>query len=199
MHVLVVYGSRLGATRGIAERIGAQLREDRLDVVVQPASEAIVFTDADAFVIGSGVYAGHWVREAADYVRRNRAILVRRPVWLFSSGPVGDLATRHEPVEPKDVGALRAMVNPREHRVFAGALDRSTLDGSTLGRAERLVARTMIPEGDYRDWAAIDAWTAGIAREIARVPARRSFGSAGPPGGSRPQPASATSDRLPTR
>ena len=173
MNVLVVYGSRLGATRGIAERIGARLRDDRLDVVVQPASEATVFTDADAFVIGSGVYAGHWVRESADYVRRNRAILVRRPVWLFSSGPVGDLATRHEPVEPKDVATLRAMVNPREHRVFAGALDRGTLDGSTLGRAERLVARRMIPEGDYRDWAAVDAWAAGIAREIVRLPARR--------------------------
>lgn len=173
MRVVVVYGSRLGATRGIAERIGARLREDRLDVVVQSASEATPFTDADAFVIGSGIYAGHWVKEAADYVRQHRALLVRRPVWLFSSGPVGNLATRHEPVEPKDAGPLRAMVNPREHRVFAGALDRGTLDGSTLGRAERLVARTMIPEGDYRDWAAIDAWAAGIAREIARVPARR--------------------------
>jgi menaquinone-dependent protoporphyrinogen oxidase len=173
MRVQVIYGSRLGATRGIAERIGARLREDRLDVTVQAASGAMPFTDADAFVIGSGIYAGRWVKEAADYVRQHRAILVRRPVWLFSSGPVGDLAMRHEPVEPKEVGALRAMVNPRGHRIFPGALDRGTLDGSTLGFAERLVARTMVPEGDYRDWKAIDDWAADIAREMARVPARR--------------------------
>jgi menaquinone-dependent protoporphyrinogen oxidase len=173
MRVQVIYGSRLGATRGIAERIAARLRESRLDVTLQAASPAMPFTDADAFVIGSGVYAGRWAKEAADYVRQHRAILVGRPVWLFSSGPVGDMAVRHEPVEPKEVGALRAMVNPRGHRIFPGALDRGTLDGSTLGFAERLIAKTMIPEGDYRDWKAIDDWAAGIAREVARVPARR--------------------------
>ena len=90
MQVLVIYGSRLGATRGIAERIATRLREDRLEVTVQPASGAAAFTDADAFVIGSGVYGGHWVKEAAEYVRKHRAVLVHRPVWLFSSGPVGD-------------------------------------------------------------------------------------------------------------
>lgn len=173
MQVLVIYGSRLGATRGIAERIATRLREDRLEVTVQPASGAVAFTDADAFVIGSGVYGGHWVKEAAEYVRKHRAVLVHRPVWLFSSGPVGDLATRHTPVEPKEVAGLRAMVNPREHRVFFGALDRSMVGGSTLGFAERLIAKTMVPEGDYRDWRAIESWAANIARELARVPARR--------------------------
>ena len=70
MQVLVIYGSRLGATRGIAERIATRLREDRLEVTVQPASGAADFTDADALVIGSGVYGGHWVKEAAEYVRK---------------------------------------------------------------------------------------------------------------------------------
>jgi len=172
MQVLVIYGSRLGATRGIAECIARRLREDRLEVTVKPASGSVGFTDADGFIIGSGVYGGHWVKEAAEYVRQNRAVLVHRPVWLFSSGPVGDLATRHAPVEPKEVAGLRAMVNPREHRVFFGALDRSTVDGSALGFAERLIAKTMVPEGDYRDWKAIEGWAASIARELARVPPR---------------------------
>ena len=83
------------------------------------------------------------------------------------------MATRHAPADPKGVGALRAMVNPRGHRIFPGALDRTTLDGSTLGFAERLIARTMVPEGDYRDWKAIEDWAAEIARELTRVPARR--------------------------
>jgi menaquinone-dependent protoporphyrinogen oxidase len=65
------------------------------------------------------------------------------------------------------------MVNPREHRIFFGALDRSIVDGSALGFAERLIAKTMVPEGDYRDWEAIESWAASIARELARVPARR--------------------------
>ncbi len=96
-------------------------------------------------------------------MRHHRLVLVHRPVWLFSSGPVGDLATRHAPVEPKEVATLRSMINPREHRVFGGALDRAAVDRSTLGFAERLIAKTMVPEGDYRDWKAIEDWAARIA------------------------------------
>ncbi|MCY0949925.1 flavodoxin domain-containing protein [Streptomyces sp. H27-S2] len=37
--VLVVYGSKHGATAGIAEQIGTSLREDGIDAVVAPAGE----------------------------------------------------------------------------------------------------------------------------------------------------------------
>jgi hypothetical protein len=47
------------------------------------------------------------------------------------------------------------------------------VDGSWLGFAERLIAKTMVPEGDYRDWKAIEDWAANIARELGRAPARR--------------------------
>jgi menaquinone-dependent protoporphyrinogen oxidase len=57
-------------------------------------------------------------------------------------------------------------MRPVDHRVFAGALDRSTLDGSDLSAVERFVSRKFIPEGDWRDWAAIDAWADGIARRL---------------------------------
>lgn len=47
--------------------------------------------------------------------------------------------------------------------MFLGAWDRSRLDRSKLGFAERMVAKRL-PEGDWRDWTAIDAWAVGIAR-----------------------------------
>ena len=42
-----------------------------------------------------------------------------------------------------------------------------------LGFSERTIrklpaARTMLPEGDFRDWAEIDAWTSGIAHQLAQ-------------------------------
>lgn len=50
----------------------------------------------------------------------------------------------------------------RDHRIFAGRLDASTL---SLG--ERVAVRAVrAPEGDFRDWAAIRGW----AREIAAAP-----------------------------
>jgi menaquinone-dependent protoporphyrinogen oxidase len=32
-------------------------------------------------------------------------------------------------------------------------------------------ARDALPEGDFRDWPEIEAWAAGIARDLQRAPA----------------------------
>jgi menaquinone-dependent protoporphyrinogen oxidase len=163
MHVLVIYGSRLGATRGIAERIATRLRARDHDVNLEAAEQVTELPPADAFVIGSGVYGQHWMKEATALVRRNRGVLSTRPVWLFSSGPVGRWASAPDPVEPKEIAGLRAAIHPRDHRVFAGALDRASIDKSNLTAIERFVTRKFMPEGDYRNWDQIDAWADGIA------------------------------------
>jgi menaquinone-dependent protoporphyrinogen oxidase len=166
MRVLVVYGSRLGATQGIAERVAARLVAAGLDVGLASAERIADLPEADAYVIGSGVYAQHWMKKAADLVRRNRSALAAKPVWLFSSGPVGSWATAPEPIEPREIAGFRRAIHPRDHRTFAGAIDRGTLDGSDLSSVERFVTRRFMPEGDFRDWPAIEAWADGIAREV---------------------------------
>jgi menaquinone-dependent protoporphyrinogen oxidase len=175
MNVLVAYGSKHGATKGIAERIAAQLRAEGQQAAAQPVEAVGDLGGYDAFVIGSAVYADRWTREATEFVQRHRAMLASRPVWLFSSGPIGTMATRHEPVEPKGVTAIRRALSPQDHRVFFGAWDRSKLDRSKLGFAERIVAKRL-PQGDFRDWAAIEAWADGIARELAHLSASRRGG-----------------------
>jgi menaquinone-dependent protoporphyrinogen oxidase len=167
---LIVYGSRLGSTAAIAEHIAASLRENGIAARAEPADSAPDPAAYDAVLIGSAVYAGHWLDEPLDYVRRYDKALTKRPVWLFSSGPVGDLAIGHEPVEPREVGDIKRRVGTREHRTFFGALDRTRIDGSDLGRLERIIARRFVPEGDYRDWARIDAWADGIVDELIAEP-----------------------------
>jgi menaquinone-dependent protoporphyrinogen oxidase len=168
MKVAVIYGSRLGATRTIAERIAARLGAAGLDVAVEAADRLGELPPADAYVIGSGVYAQHWMKAAAALVQRSRATLSARRVWLFSSGPVGRWATAGNPVEPKEIGGIRRAIRPMDHRVFAGAIDQATLDGSDLSAIEKLVTRKFMAQGDFRDWSAIDAWADGIARELSR-------------------------------
>ena len=81
------------------------------------------------------------------------------------------MATKVAPVEPLEVQELTSAVHARDHRVFAGALDRETVSGSSLGLAERFIAKRFVPEGDFRDWPAIDAWADDIARELTATPA----------------------------
>jgi len=159
MTVLIAYASRHASTWGIAERIAGRLRRLGHEVDVKTVEEVGDVDRYDAFVIGSAVYYGRWLGPAVDLVRRHGTVLAERPVWLFSSGPLGDQAGQ----EPAQVGELRGAIEPRGHRVFGGALDRRQ-----LGITERLVARMVkAPEGDFRPWEEIDAWADTIAAQLA--------------------------------
>lgn len=166
MNVLVTYATRLGSTKQIAERLAAQLRTRGVMTTVLSIHGVDDPDRYDAVVVGSAVYAGHVLKDAKEFLRIHREVLARRPVWLFSSGPVGDLAVRSEPVVPGEVKGMIESIGARGHRTFAGALDRSAVDRASFPVLERIVARRFVPEGDWRDWAAIDAWAATIAGEL---------------------------------
>lgn len=171
MRVLVAYASKHGSTQGIADRIGEDLRQDGHQVDVRPAGQAEHAEEYDAFVVGSAAYAGHWVREASRFVRKHQETLAHRPLWFFSSGPLGtDRVDKegHDLVEesyPKEAGEF-SFLDPRDHHVFFGALDLDEL--GLTGRILRKMpaARDAIQEGDFRDWEEIDRWAHGIGREL---------------------------------
>ncbi len=176
MKVLVAYASKYGSTKGIADFIGEKLRQQAIQVDVKEVGAIRNASDYRAFVIGSAVYMNHWVKDAKQFVSRNRDLLASRPAWLFSSGPVGketkDSKGRdlREVSGPKEIDELRDLAKPRDHRVFFGALEGSRLTG-TIGFAYRMArrsqaAREAMPEGDFRDWAEIEAWADGIARAL---------------------------------
>jgi menaquinone-dependent protoporphyrinogen oxidase len=178
MKVLVGYATRHGATAGIAERIGERLRAAGLEVDVAAVGTVRYPAPYDAFVIGAAAYMFHWLEEATTFVDRHRAMLAQRPVWLFSSGPLGAEPVNEKGEDqlvvtvPKEFERLRAAIKPRGEQVFFGALD---LSAPPVGLAERFVrmmpaARNSLPQGDFRDWDAIDAWADAIARELGAVP-----------------------------
>jgi menaquinone-dependent protoporphyrinogen oxidase len=181
--VEVVYGSRHGGTRGIAERIGAALRDEGVSATVVPADRATV-RGADAFIVGSGVYMGAWLKEPIEFLERHQQVLAEHPVWLFSSGPLAGSTKEKQGVDPiedalgpadgpgsggrKKVTELRAATNAREHRVFRGAFDPND---PPKAMSERLVRAVMgekvLPPGDFREWDKIEAWAKEIAASLA--------------------------------
>jgi menaquinone-dependent protoporphyrinogen oxidase len=168
--VLVAYASRFGSTRGIAERIGGVLTGVGLAVEVRAADEMNDVAMYRAFIVGSSVEGGHWLKGASAFLERHAAALGSHPLWLFSSGPLGDRSVNAPQPDPKEVAAARLSLRPRDCRVFAGAFVRATSDFSEMGLVERTVVRKFLPDGDWRDWTSIEAWAAGIARELAGAP-----------------------------
>ena len=174
MSVLVCYASRHGATAGIAQRISAGLRAAGVDTECRPVGDVADPRSYDAFVVGGAAYMFRWLKPATTFVKRHRAVLAERPVWLFSSGPLGtDLVDEDgrdifEATRPKEFDALEELIRPRATRVFFGAWDP---EARAVGMGERLVrlmpaARKALPTGDFRDWPAIDAWTAEIVSAL---------------------------------
>jgi menaquinone-dependent protoporphyrinogen oxidase len=170
MKVIVVYASRYGSTKGIAEFIAGNLRKHGMEAEAKSADIAPDPAGYDAVVLGSAVYMEHWMKEAVEFVKKNRSALAGRPVWLFSSGPLelgSDVTSANDPaLEPKEIGELREAVRPRDHRIFFGALD-----PQKLGLAHRTLrnlpaARAVLPEGDFRNWDDIKAWADCIARAL---------------------------------
>lgn len=166
MRVLIAYASRHGGTEGIADEIGAVVRAaapedghpgEPWSVEVLNAADVDDVSRYDAVVVGSAVYVGHWLGSASHLVRTHATVLSSRPVWLFSSGPVGDPAV--PTTEAAEAPVLAELVGARAHRTFAGRLR-----SADLGLVERASVRVVhANEGDYRDWPAIRAWATDIS------------------------------------
>jgi menaquinone-dependent protoporphyrinogen oxidase len=158
MSILITYASKHGSTAEIAERIAAKVRQTGNDAEVWSVESVCDVKQYGAVVIGSAVYFGSWMKEAVQFVEANRAALAARPVWLFSSGPTGETSVP----DPKQIAELQEAIHPRDHRVFRGALDRHK-----LSFAEKMIVKGVkAPEGDFRDWDAVDTWAESIARAL---------------------------------
>ena len=160
MNVLIAVASKHGGTFGIGGAIADELRQAGIGAEVRDVADVSGLEGYDAVVLGSAVYVGHWLAAARRFVDANLAALRSVPVWVFSSGPLGD------PPKPtddlRDVELLAARVKARGHRVFAGRLD-----PADLGLRERLLAKAVrAPAGDFREWAAIREWARGIASTL---------------------------------
>jgi menaquinone-dependent protoporphyrinogen oxidase len=174
MKVLVSAASRHGATAEIAEEIGHVLRDalddrgggDDVTVDVRLAEGVSSVEDYDAIVLGSAVYAGHWLEPARELAKNHAEVLAARPTWLFSSGPIGDPPKPEE--DPVDVAPILEAIGAREHQVFSGRMEKRE-----LGFAERAIVLALrAPEGDFRDWDAIRRWAEGIADALRTEEAR---------------------------
>lgn len=168
MKVLVSVASKHGTTAEIAEELGKALDEalrergvgDEEIMDVRMAEQVSSMETYDAVVLGSAVYMGHWLEPARELAERHTDALAKRPIWLFSSGPIGDPPRPEE--EPVDVALILEATRAREHRLFSGKIDRQE-----LGFGEKAVMMAFrAPAGDFRYWEAIRDWGRNLTTEL---------------------------------
>lgn len=160
MRVLVVHGSKRGGTAGLAEMVATALREHGFEVHVRAAYDRRRdLATYDAVVIGGGLYAGRWHKDARRFVRRYASELSHKPVWMFSSGPLDGSAEESEIPPVLQVQHAMGRVGARGHMTFGGYLapDAKGFPASMMAKKSA---------GDWRDEKHVRTWVDGIAHAV---------------------------------
>jgi menaquinone-dependent protoporphyrinogen oxidase len=175
--IAVLYATREGHTRRIAERVAARVRSRGFDVAVRNLA---VETDLDfarysAAILAASVHVGAHEREMVKFVKRNLSGLQSLPTAFISASL-------------SQAGVERATATPEEHARFVadvqGMLDRFYKDvmwhptrvkavaGALLYRQYNFFIRFIMKQisrkaggatdtsrdYDYTDWAALDGF-----------------------------------------
>ena len=193
LRILLVYATRHGSTREVADAVAEELRAAGHEVDQRPAAEAPGPAGYDAVVVGGPMIMG-WRREAVRYVTRQRADLEKLPTALFitaaSLTETGETDVQGVPIvkdpwlvkAPRGAAKLRykeryalprhylgdvlkkaAPVRPRSVAFFAGSLDLTTMNVFEKLFVLLVVGAT---PGDGRNWKAIREWGAGLGETL---------------------------------
>ncbi len=163
MRVLVAYASMHGATAEIAQAIGEELGRMGLGPEILPVTEVPDVRGYDAVILGSGIYSGHWKKEAVKFGKRYAGELRGRPVWLFDSGPIDVSADEGKTTPVKDAVKLATDLGARQHVTFGGQFgpeDVGDFARRMIGSGDKS------PYGDFRNFDRIRGWARAVGTEI---------------------------------
>ncbi|MGE5465395.1 MAG: flavodoxin domain-containing protein [Betaproteobacteria bacterium] len=173
MKALIVYGTRGGSTKQIAEEIGKVFGGQGYAVTVKDAKDTrgVDVNVFDLVVVGSSVWANMWKRQATGFLKKNAKKLANKKVALFSSGLAGDdpanMAAANQSIAK--AAAKFPAIKPLALAYFGGCVN---FDSPSF--MARLMANAMKKDFekkgidtskpvDHRDWDAIRKWAADVA------------------------------------
>jgi menaquinone-dependent protoporphyrinogen oxidase len=162
---LVVYATRFGSAREVAEALAEALREVGLQVHVRSARAARDLAPYDLVVLGAPLCGASWHPDLLGFLERHCEALVNRDVAIFALGPrtpshEGSWARGRAQLD----AALRnvAWLSPVSVALFGG-IDPQTRKGERHPQPERDAVRTWatsIAEYALPDNGISSAWRA---------------------------------------
>jgi menaquinone-dependent protoporphyrinogen oxidase len=164
--ILVAYGTYVGSTEGVAERIGKTLLGDDIAVDIKSAKQVSSLEGYNAVILGSAIRAGQLHADVLSFLKTFRSQLAALPVAYF----VVCLTMQSD--TPENRCTVEAYMNPAREAapdvqpvgigLFPGALDMKK-----LAFPLRLILKAMKAKpGDYRDMQKIDQWVSEIKPQL---------------------------------
>jgi menaquinone-dependent protoporphyrinogen oxidase len=184
--ILIVYGTRYGATASTSEEIANTLRQGGFEVRVVDAKHEKIedIAEFDLVIVGSGIATGRWTSQAENFLERFQKELAAKKVALFVScgyacsvfnqGKSEIISrARDKYLEEK---ARKYDLQPIALGFFGGVYDfnkgkllrlRKTLEKAAK-ETEPAVKETEPDVYDTRNWNEIHAWTKSIFQKVRR-------------------------------
>lgn len=174
MKVLVAYATAHGSTTEVAERMAEIFQENDLIVDVENVENIQSVAGYDAYVIGTAIHAGNWLKEAHKFVVDFADELALKPSYcwvtcirILESRGYDWVLNNYMPPW------LVTTLDIRELTAFSGklALEEVSLDEEwTLAIKYDGQRSARDHDGDYRDWNIIRDWSESIAKKIKALP-----------------------------
>jgi menaquinone-dependent protoporphyrinogen oxidase len=168
--VLVAYASMFGSTGGVAEAIARCFCAAGYAADVRLLENAGDLSRYKAVIIGSPARSEAWLPKTVEFVRANAPVLSGMPVAYFLTCLT---LTRPTPINIRYVSGwfepvLTAIpeVRPVGIGCFAGVLDYSKMPFSIGAVTRYKMWSKGVEEGDYRNWAQIEAWAGNLAARV---------------------------------
>lgn len=161
--VLVAYASQCGATGEVAARIADKLCVAGLSVDLTRARDVRSVDLYSHIVLGSAVYMGKVLKESVDFAENFLAAATDKRIALFNVClSMKENTSENVQTALGYLDVFREFFTPSLVGTFAGRIDLDTLP-FLYRQFAQADSEGILAEGDYRDWAQIDAWAAQIA------------------------------------
>ncbi len=186
--ILIVFGTRYGATIGTAEEIAKIFQDEGFDVnIVNIKKEKVRnIAEYDLIVIGSGIQIDRWTKKAEGFLKRYNEELKNKKVALFVSS--GTQALIEHGGNPEKIGrakrkyleekASKYNLNPVSIGLFGGIFDynnmpfwsKKVMDSLKIEIKAARIKETKPDVYDTRNWNAIQNWTKELIINMANPP-----------------------------
>jgi menaquinone-dependent protoporphyrinogen oxidase len=183
--VLIVYGTRYGATESTSAEIARVLQGEGLEVKVVSAKKEKVkdISPYDLIIVGSGMQMGKWTGEPEAFLNQFQKELANKKVAIFISSAAQALIEHEKKTEEIEKNtkqnleekAAKYNLHPISLVTFGGVWDfnkmnflfRKTLS-SFKPRIEAAGFKEIKPGlYDTRDWNVIRTWAKDLAAKVA--------------------------------
>lgn len=161
---LVVYASKVGSTREVAEKVGEILTQKGVRVEVCSVRQVRNLEGYDAVVLGTAIRMFKPLGQMMAFVKRHKNKLAKLPTAAFTVGLAmknGDEKGRGDATKYA-APFIEAVGNAKSVAYFGGKLDLNTLSPVWRIMMTKMVENDPSSIGDFRDWNAIQAWAGSL-------------------------------------